>query len=270
MKRPSLLALALGSVMISQSPGAGLMVDFGVAASPVAAGFQGYATTNATPDPDSVVYTAASTGFSADVTLDVDALLDNVLVTSNTPPNLFRVIDRTATAAALATPNADLFRDWIGATQLSGQAETGLRITVLGLPAGTYNWSSWHHDVADQTGLLDVSFKVGGSAVNTQTQIDISNGTAPAANANNTPFLGSTALTNTPVAFSQEFTISLGQTVVFELSPNVPPGTALSPNQFQASNFTVINGLSIVLVPEPTGAILGLLGFMGVLLRRRR
>lgn len=72
---------------------------------------------------------------------------------------------------------ADLLVDWIGTdTRQSGDP---LTLTISGLPAGTYNWRSYHHDVGHnpdrqyQTGLFDVTVN-DATGSTTTTGIDIS------------------------------------------------------------------------------------------------
>ncbi len=266
---PAILSL---TPVITQA--AGLMVDFGSGA--VASGWQGYAATNAAPDPAAVAYSAASTGFASVVTVDVDALLNGTVLTSNVPANAFRVINRApvAVGGASGTGNAtsmtDLHGDWLAVAQLPSQPETVLRITVSGLPAGSYVWNSWHHDINDQTGLLDTSFTVGSSSP-LNSVIDVSNGLTPTSNVNNSAYLGSTAQTNSPVPTLFSFTVAAGENVVFQMSPQAPINTAIaSPSQFQSVNFTVINGFTIEAVPEPSSATLGLGALILGFTRRRR
>jgi hypothetical protein len=257
MKRFQFLILALlVCSAVSSDARAAFLIDFG--SGPVAAGYNSYAATNAAPDPAAVAYTAAQTTFATGATVDVDALLNNVVLTSNVPANVFRVINRTPDGTNDSL-NPDLFRDWIAVTQLASQPETVLRVTISGLPDGIYNWKSYHHDLADQTGLMDVTLTGSGPAV--AGTVDISNGNDIVTNVNNAPFAGDTTATNTPVEFNSSFTISGGSPVLFTISPQSPINTAaLAPNQFQSVNFTALNGVEITLIPEPSTALLGLLG----------
>lgn len=245
---------------------AGLMIDFG--SGTLAAGWQSYAAANAAPDPAAVVYSSLSTGFASDVTVDVDAVLNGSVLTSNTPANAFRVVNRTP-GLENGTAQPDLLRDWLAVTQLASQPETILRVTVTGLAPGEYQWTSWHHDLNDQTGLMDMTMTVGGSSVTSQTVIDVSNGATATANGNNNPYLGVSTPTNDPTMFAQTFTVTAGQALVFELSPQSPINTpSTAPSQFASVNFTVMNGFQIQAIPEPSVGILGLLA-AGLLAGRR-
>ncbi len=262
----SLILLSLAQLGHAQ-----LLVDLGVTGANLQSGYQAYAAANVVPNPAPVAYTAASTGFASPVTVDVDALLNSVVVTTNTPANLFRVINRTPAAGNTNLPTTlpDVMRDWIGVTQLAGQAETVLRITVTGLPDGDYNWTSYHHDINDQTGLTDVSVAANGGSPVTSV-VDQSNGITQVANGNNNAFLGSVTGTNTPTTFVTPFSIIGGGSFVFTISPQVAPNTAaLVPSQFAQTAFAVINAFEISAVPEPSTAMLGLLGLLGLSRRRR-
>ncbi len=240
---------------------ADLKIDFG--SGNLTADHQAYAAVNAAPDPLPVTYSAVSTGLNSDVTVDVDAILDGNVLTANVPANVFRVINRTVVPVR-PTANPDLFNDWLAVAQLPGQPETVLRISVSGLPDGNYRWTSWHHDITDQTGNIDVAFKVGGVAINTQTAIDVSQGNNVIPNVNAAVYAGThagsapNAATDTPVPYVQSFTVTGGAKVEFELSPQAPANTAaLNPTQFLAVNFTVTNGFSIQSLsadPEDTDA----------------
>lgn len=73
-----------------------------------------------------------------------------------------RMINRTAAQdlAALEqiTSDPSLLRDWIGAdTRDEKVSANPLRLTLKGLPAGTYSWTSYHHDAQNQHGAFDVT-----------------------------------------------------------------------------------------------------------------
>jgi hypothetical protein len=67
----------------------------------------------------------------------------------------------------------DLVIDWIG----TDQREVGdpMTLTVSGLPAGTYNWRSYHHDTQNQTGHFSVTaHSAAGSVTTTGLQVSSS------------------------------------------------------------------------------------------------
>ncbi len=67
----------------------------------------------------------------------------------------------------------NLLIDWIGTdTREKGDP---LVLTISGLPAGTYTWTSYHHDPADQTGMFDVTFN-DADGPQTISDVDISAG----------------------------------------------------------------------------------------------
>ncbi|MEJ2647047.1 MAG: BNR-4 repeat-containing protein [Sedimentisphaerales bacterium] len=68
------------------------------------------------------------------------------------------------------TDAEDFLRDWIG-TDAREQGNP-MTLTIAGLPAGTYLWTSWHHDPHDQTGLFDVTINDATGSQKT-TDIDI-------------------------------------------------------------------------------------------------
>ena len=51
-----------------------------------------------------------------------------------------------------------------------------MTLTISGLPAGVYQWLSYHHDAHDQTGIFSVTVNDAGGSTTT-TGIDISNST---------------------------------------------------------------------------------------------
>ena len=56
-------------------------------------------------------------------------------------------------SAVTADPN--LLMDWIGTD--TRQVGNPLYLTLKGLPSGTYDWLSYHHDAENQTGVFDVT-----------------------------------------------------------------------------------------------------------------
>lgn len=68
-----------------------------------------------------------------------------------------------------------LIKDWIGTDdRVLGNP---LVLTISGLPAGTYNWLSYHHDTQDQTGKFDLTIVDADGPV-TIADLDITNGAA--------------------------------------------------------------------------------------------
>jgi hypothetical protein len=70
----------------------------------------------------------------------------------------------------------DLLRDWIGTD--GRVAKVPLILTISGLPSGSYNWTSFHHDNNDQTGIFNVKIE-DAKGTSVISGIDISNGNLP-------------------------------------------------------------------------------------------
>lgn len=71
---------------------------------------------------------------------------------------------------------SNLLRDWIGTDGRSSKVP--MTLTISGLPAGLYEWKSYHHDPSDQTGLFSAIIEDATGGV-THSAIDISNGNLP-------------------------------------------------------------------------------------------
>ena len=87
-----------------------------------------------------------------------------------------QMLDRAGYIGNIAgDPN--LLRDWIGTDARNASIGTDtMTLTLSGLPAGTYSWTSYHHDAQDQTGLFDVTVNDSVASATT-TGVDISSGT---------------------------------------------------------------------------------------------
>jgi hypothetical protein len=138
-----------------------LKVDFGVAGGAVQDGYQAYVGT----DKNLTSFTAQSySAFGATVTVKPSW-------GSDVTAACVRMIDRGVTDVPEAP---SLLRDWIGTdTRQPGDPMT---LTITGLPAGTYEWVSYHHDRNDQTGIFSATVNDAAGS-KTTTDIDISNGT---------------------------------------------------------------------------------------------
>jgi len=138
-----------------------LKIDFNVTNGAVEPGYQGYFAT----DKNLATFTAQSyQAFNTTVTI-------KPTWASNVVAACVRMIDRGVTDVPEAPA---LLRDWIGTdTRAAGDPMT---LTISGLPAGAFQWVSYHHDRNDQTGVFKVTVTdAAGSA--TTADIDISNGT---------------------------------------------------------------------------------------------
>ena len=145
--------------------------------------------------------------------------------------------------------HSDLLIDWIGTdTREPGDP---LTLAISGLPAGTYTWISYHHDVANvagtgyQTGLFDVTVNdAAGSA--TTTGIDISSSSALAEGINT--FADITTFTTKIVSDGSDVTLVFHQQVSepLELAFFAMNGFELSLPPVLASNPYPGNGATFV------------------------
>ena len=104
--------------------------------------------------------------------LDTDTVTWSIIAGPGFPvPAVAQMQDRGGNDG---TSDPNLLRDWIGSDTRS--VGDPLVLTISDLPAGSYNWLSYHHDPEDQTGLFDVTVNdANGSA--TTTDLDISDTT---------------------------------------------------------------------------------------------
>ncbi len=135
-----------------------LKVDFTQAGGPVEAGYQGY---------------FASHEVAATFTAQSFAAFDTVVTITPTwaagaTPQAMQMIDRGGNDG---TDTPDLLRDWVGTD--GRQPGDPMTLTLRGLPAGTYDWLSYHHDPEDQTGVFSVTVNDAAGAATTA-DIDIS------------------------------------------------------------------------------------------------
>ncbi len=137
-----------------------LKVDFGNDNTPVQAGFQPYrADNNSLASFKPISYGALGNNIEITISWVNDTLNETAIVT-----------DRGGDDNTLSP---DILRDWIGTdSRVPGNP---LTLTISGLPEGSYNWTSYHHDPHDQTGLFNVTVNDAQGALTTN-DIDISNG----------------------------------------------------------------------------------------------
>ncbi|MBN2512411.1 MAG: hypothetical protein JXB18_05685 [Sedimentisphaerales bacterium] len=111
-------------------------------------------------------------GTVTDATNDVTEVAWEVVKYAGDPnPNVAQMIDRGGNDGS-AEP--DLLRDWIGSDTRPPAVGDPLVMTLSGLPAGSYSWTSAHHDPEDQTGLFDVTIQ-DATGLKVTTDIDITN-----------------------------------------------------------------------------------------------
>jgi hypothetical protein len=213
---------AVVSVLVCVSLGLGsaqaqLKVDFNVTGGAVEAGYEGYFATRSTP----ATFTAQSySAFGTTVTIQPTWPASAVAAAQ-------AMVDRGVTDVPEA-PN--LLRDWIGTD--TRQVGDPMTLTIKGLPAGTYEWLSYHHDRNDQTGIFDVTVNDAAGA-KTTVGIDISNGT-------NFQLANVTKFTATIVSKGEDITL-----VFHTTSPNSPAATA----------FFLMNGFELTSVDTGTAML---------------
>ncbi len=136
--------------------GAALRIDFTQTTGPVEIGYQGYYADHESATSFTGQYYVA---FGTTVTL--------APIWPRTPaPEGMQMIDRSS--------GSSLLTDWIGTDARVPNADP-LVFTINGLPAGSFRWTSTHHDPQDQTGLFDVTV-VDATGSTTTRAVDISNG----------------------------------------------------------------------------------------------
>jgi hypothetical protein len=136
-----------------------LKIDFNVTGGAVQEGWQGYFAA----DKNAASFTAQSySAFGTTVTIQPTW-------SSGAAAECMRMIDR-GTDDGLDV--VDLLKDWIGTD--TRQVGDPMTLTISGLPAGTYEWLSYHHDAQDQTGIFSVTVNDAMGSTTTA-DIDISN-----------------------------------------------------------------------------------------------
>jgi hypothetical protein len=132
--------------VMPQTAGETLQVDFTNTGGAVQSGYQGYYATHEVAS----TFTAQSyLAFGTTVTV-------TPTWAAGAPAAAMQMLARGNSYGYSTAPAdmLDLVADWIG----TDQREVGdpMTLTISGLPAGTYNWRSYHHDTQNQTGHFSV------------------------------------------------------------------------------------------------------------------
>jgi hypothetical protein len=121
-----------------------LFVDFGTSASPVRSGYEAYTASHEQP---ATFTTQSYSAFGTTIRI-------TPTWAAGASAAAMQMIDRGTEAYEDATEA--LMQDWIGTDTRS--AGDPMMLTISGLPAGTYNWTSYHHDTEASTmGQFDVT-----------------------------------------------------------------------------------------------------------------
>lgn len=240
-KLMKILTSILGIAGLSvASYGATLSIDFQPTGGTTAAGYQAFEFTTQGAFPVSSNYTE----FGSTITVSVNSadVGDN---------NDNRSIQRSGALT-------DVRNDWLGVdarNTAGGNPEATFTITVSGLPAGLYSWDSILHDGGTGTtgggqgnifGNIRTTFTdatgtvLGTSVISAENPAD-GGGPQPQSN------------------FTTTFT-SDGSDVSLALGSTGTGGDAI---------FALTNSLEITAIPEPSAALLGMVGLLGLLRRRR-
>ncbi|NQU52520.1 MAG: CotH kinase family protein [Bacteroidetes bacterium] len=197
-----------------------LQVDFSKSVSQLQAGFQGYLAEHEnnnsfTPQIFDVAGTA--------ITIDAEW-------PEGTKKEAKQMIDRGENSG---NDFSNLLRDWIGNDGRS--AKVPMKLTISGLPAGLYEWKSFHHDNSDQTGIFKVVIEDAlGSTINNG--IDISNGSLPLES----------------VTIFETLLKSDGSDIVLSFEMETYPGNSTS---FFVMNGFTLNAMNTTVVPDSVNLI---------------
>ena len=240
MTAPMMLAaagLACGLIGTQAHATTVLQVNLGPSGLPTEAGFDDW-TTGDRSTPGSTTIDGIQLSFIAS--------------TNDGNANEVRSINRGGNdgyAGSLAT----LTQTWWGVR--AGPSTPGGFLTLAidggGIGSSAYDFTSWHHDHENQTGVMDIEVSVDGGQSFTQVvnDLDIVDGSTD----------GHTGAPN-PVTFG--FVSNGTDDVYIRFTNDQTAGTN------SGNSFVLINGFQLDLVPEPSS--LALLGLGGLLIVRRR
>lgn len=147
MREKNLAPLLLLIATVGLHAEAVLQVNLGPSGLPTESGFTNWTTEeNTTPTPTTV----NGIGLSVDIT-------------NADPTGTTRSINRTNTYNGTL---GNLTQTWWGvrASPNGGGGQFAIVVNGSDLGAGTFEWTSWHHDHDNQTGAMDIDFSVDGGA----------------------------------------------------------------------------------------------------------
>jgi hypothetical protein len=275
MKKPG-KSFALGCLVAALSvdfAGAStIAVNFGAFGSATEPGYTdvfptaAVAGTVVTAASDQLVFGTSTVGgvtiTATSATVGGGAIADNRIRALNRFPTPPPNPEYTGPLSLLTTSWIGTQRGFLAADGVDSRASS-LTISLSGVTAGLHTWTSYHLD----NGLPATA---GNGNQSGQLRIEFSNdsGVTFTTLASAFQIADTEALGVPPDAnpFSHTFTSVAGQDVRFRFT-NVAPGLLASGSVDVGQDFVVINGFN--LIPEPSSALLGLIGALGLLRRRR-
>jgi hypothetical protein len=159
MNGRSTILVCLAIAWLVPAANAALKIDFTQSGGPVEPGWQAYYA-----DHESAVTFTEQQYVAFGATISVQPIWQK-----KPAQEAMQMIERSS--------GSSLIIDWIGTDARVANGDP-LVLVIGGLPAGRYLWTSWHHDVQDQTGLFDVMV-ADANGLSTATGIDISAGAMP-------------------------------------------------------------------------------------------
>lgn len=156
MRMTAICFRLLPLLLAASAAGGALKIDFTQTAGPVEVGYQGYFA-----DHESAATFAPQSYAAFGTTVTVMPVWLN-----NPAAQAMQMIDRSS--------GSGLLTDWIGTDGRVPNADPFV-LVIDGLPAGSYLWTSYHHDPQDQTGPFDVMVTDAAGSATTK-GVDISNG----------------------------------------------------------------------------------------------
>ncbi len=231
MKTSRLLFFAL--VATSSVQAAVLQVNLGPSGLPAEAGFTDWTTAdNNAP----TATTISGIGLSLTIQLaDTGGL---------------RSIDRTDSYNGILD---NLTESWWGVRATSTGSGGQFTIIVNGadLGAGSFDWTSWHHDQDNQSGVMDIEYSVNGGSTFSLGVDDLD-----------------------IISFDTDANVGAPNPAGFTFVSNGADDIHIRFTNVASNNsgeaFALLNGFQIDEIPEPSSTALLGLGSLGLMLRRRR
>jgi hypothetical protein len=270
--KPLALGGLLAAMSVSFAGATTIAVNFGAFGSASEPGYTDVFPTAAVPNTvvtaasDQLVFGTSTVGgvtiTASSATIGGGAIADNRIRALNRFPTPPPNPEYTGPLSLLTTSWIGTQRGFLLADGATSRASS-LTISLSGVADGLHTWTSYHLDNGlpatagngNQSGQLRIEFSNDGGAnfVTLTNAFQIADteaiGVPPDAN-----------------PFSHTFTAIAGQDIQFRFT-NVAPGLLANGTVDPGQDFVVINGFN--LIPEPSSAVLGLLGAVGLLRRRR-